>query len=106
MRLFILRVLKSAAVVMSQFALGAALAAPITYSETASGDLGVTHIGTLDAGLRFSLPSGLAIDNTSFTFVTTLLPGTTAAGTRYDLLDAEVIPNAALASSGSSRQSI
>jgi hypothetical protein len=100
------------AVVISQFAPGAALAAPIIYSEI-SGDLSGQNVGTLDVGLntiqgqfctssdvpcaglsstdfdsfRFHLPSGLVLNNTTFTFLTTVLPGTTVANTAYNLRD-------------------
>jgi PEP-CTERM motif-containing protein len=95
--------------------MGSAGAAPVAYSEAISGDLAGaapgTHVGTLDVGLntiqgqfcfnataacpggsdadsfRFDLPSGLALEDATFSFVTTLLPGTTAAFTGYVLVD-------------------
>jgi PEP-CTERM motif-containing protein len=81
------------------FGFGSALAAPVTYSEVVSGDLSNTFVGTLDVGNNtiqgtfctsstpspacpggdigqdvdsfiFALPSGLVVQNVSFTWQT------------------------------------
>jgi hypothetical protein len=108
--------------------MGSAGALPVVYIETTHGDLAshpATHVGTLDVGLntiqgqfcdtanataacpdkfdfdsfRFDLPSGLALDDATFSFDTTLLPNTntTVATTTYTLRDDT---DAELASSG------
>ena len=104
-----------AALAAALIAMGSVSAAPITYSESISGDLptfAIAPIGGLDIGLntiqgrtcfiadescqwgdfdsfRFTLSPGLFVQSISLDFTTTLLPGSSWARTGFELREFE-----------------